>query len=337
MTAISLTDVAGYLPGEPVDLTYFTALPRKSSAMFAPPQRRHHIARDETAVDMIERAARSIVDRQGSRSLRGVNALLVHTQVPDQPFTGCGSEVARRLGMYPEWVLDVHNGGCASFVHMLALARRLLEPGQSALLCNVQNAAGKIYTQSEVRKRVEAPVPGDACGVGLVTTSAHSPVLEIECRNLGEFAGGMEIVTGDGSTPHHYWEPNAGQGWLGFSDSSIAKVLSRGNRLVPEVITAVCDRLGVSTAEIDTLITNQPNRLFLRNWREALQLDQERQIESFNDCGNMFGAAMPVNFERGVRDGRIKDDSLVVLGGFAHVGDFAAAAAIRWQGTGIVH
>ena len=49
-------------------------------------------------------------------------------------------------------------------------------------------------------------------------------------------------------------------------------MLARGNRQVPEVSYAVCDRIGVKPKDIDLLVTNQPNRLFLRNWREALQL-----------------------------------------------------------------
>ncbi|WP_329303484.1 hypothetical protein OG410_39010 [Streptomyces sp. NBC_00659] len=38
------------------------------------------------------------------------------------------------------------------------------------------------------------------------------------------------------------------------------------------MITDLCRRLGVATADIDLLVTNQPNRTFLRNWTEALQL-----------------------------------------------------------------
>ncbi|EWC61034.1 3-oxoacyl-[acyl-carrier-protein] synthase, KASIII [Actinokineospora spheciospongiae] len=118
---------------------------------------------------------------------------------------------------------------------------------------------------------------------------------------------------------------------VGFTESGIAEVLTRGNRLVPEAAAAVCDRIGVDTADIDLLVTNQPNRVFLRTWREALRLPAERHPDTFDDCGNLFGAAMPLTLDRELRAGRVPDGSLVVFAGFAHAGDFSAAAAVSWR------
>jgi 3-oxoacyl-[acyl-carrier-protein] synthase-3 len=129
-----------------------------------------------------------------------------------------------------------------------------------------------------------------------------------------------------------YWEPGRSQVRIGFTEAGVSKVLARGNRLVPEVVTALCRRLGVATGDIDVLITNQPNRTFLRNWREALGLPAERHLDTFDRCGNLFGAALPVTLDHAVRAGRVRDGDLVVLAAFAHAGDFAGAAAVRWQG-----
>ncbi len=80
---------------------------------------------------------------------------------------------------------------------------------------------------------------------------------------------------------------------IGFTESKITKVLARGNRQVPEVSYAVCDRIGVQPKDIDLLVTNQPNRVFLRNWREALELPPERHVDTFDDCGNLSPQAFP--------------------------------------------
>lgn len=45
----------------------------------------------------------------------------------------------------------------------------------------------------------------------------------------------------------------------------------------------------------------------------------------------MFGAAIPVTLDRAIEASQVKDGDLLVLGGFAHAGDFAGAAAIRWR------
>jgi 3-oxoacyl-[acyl-carrier-protein] synthase-3 len=129
-----------------------------------------------------------------------------------------------------------------------------------------------------------------------------------------------------------WWQPGSGEGCIGFSESKITKVLARGNRQVPEVAYAVCDRIGVKTGDIDLLVTNQPNRVFLRNWREALELPRERHVDTFDECGNLFAAGIPVNLDRAISDGQLKKDDVVMMAAFAHAGDFAGAAAIRWGG-----
>ena len=112
----------------------------------------------------------------------------------------------------------------------------------------------------------------------------------------------------------------------------ITKVLARGNRQVPEVAYAVCDRIGMQPKDLDLLVTNQPNRVFLRNWREALELPKERHVDTFEDCGNLFAAGIPVNLDRAISDGTLKKGDVVMMAAFAHAGDFAGAAAVKWGG-----
>src|SRR6202007_3141505 len=131
-----------------------------------------------------------------------------------------------------------------------------------------------------------------------------------------------------------WWQAGPGEACIGFTESKIAKVLARGNREVPEVALAVCDRIGLPSKEIDLLVTNQPNRVFLRNWRQALELPPERHCDTFDECGNLFAAGIPVNLARAISNGQVKNGDLVMMAAFAHAGDFAGAAAVRWGGLG---
>lgn len=124
----------------------------------------------------------------------------------------------------------------------------------------------------------------------------------------------------------------AGEGSIGFTESKITKVLARGNRQVPEVALAVCDRIGLAAKDIDLLVTNQPNRAFLRNWRDALELPPQRHRDTFDECGNLFGAGIPINLDRAIADGQLGAGEVVMMAAFAHAGDFAGAAAVRWGG-----
>jgi 3-oxoacyl-[acyl-carrier-protein] synthase-3 len=334
VTTVSLTDVAGYLPGDGVPAEYYTEYrgaedKLRDSPMFRVPARRHHVARGETNVDLVESAVQPLIDRHGQKEIRSVDVLLVHSQLPDIPFVGAGTEVARRLGLKPRWLIDLANAGCASFVQMLELARTILTgtDARTALICNAQSAAGQLFTQSDVRGLAQAAIPGDGCGVGYLTTSAERPVLGVVTRHLPEYGGDMVAELADG---RRYWEPGTSQLRIGFTEEGVAQVLERGNRLVPQVVGELCAQLDVPAHEIDWLVTNQPNRAFLQNWREALGLPARRHPDTFDSCGNLFGAAIPVTLDDCLRSGRISPGDLVVLAGFAHAGDFAAAAAVRF-------
>jgi 3-oxoacyl-[acyl-carrier-protein] synthase-3 len=332
---VSLIDVSTYLPGEPIGAEYYAQFADsdelRDNVMFRAPKFRHHVAQDETATDMIERATAGLIERHGQDVIANVDVLITHTQLPDTLIYGAGGGIAHRLGMKPNWVLDLHNGGCAAFVLGLNMARSLLASGQgqTALIAVAQNAAGQAFDQPTVRRKAQAAVPGDGAAVGLVTVSDRSPILDIECRNYGEYAGDMTVLA---DPPRKYWEAGTGEIHVGFTESKITKVLARGNRQVPEVSYAVCDRIGVKPKDLDLLVTNQPNRVFLRNWREALELPKERHRDTFDECGNLFAAGIPINLDRAISEGQVKKGDVILMAAFAHAGDFAGAAALKWGG-----
>ncbi|MCX4098759.1 3-oxoacyl-ACP synthase III family protein [Nocardia sp. alder85J] len=332
---VSLADVSSYRPGEPISADYFTRFHETtdsaSSVMFNPPRFRHHVAAGESPADMAERALAPMLERHGANLLDEVDVLIVHTQLPETWIVGNGGEVAARFGITPEWLIDLHNGGCASFVHAMKLARQILSSteAKSALIVNISNAAGQLFDQDQVRPMAQAAIPGDGAGIAWLRKSDHSPILDIETRHLPEYAGDMTLVA---DPPRRHWQAGLGQMHIGFTESGIVKVLSRGNEIVPEVARTVCDRIAVHSGELDLLITNQPNRRFLQNWRESLGVPVERHPDTFEECGNLFGAAMPLTFDHAVTAGLVPDGALVMFAGFAHAGDFAAAAAVRWDG-----
>ena len=49
-------------------------------------------------------------------------------------------------------------------------------------------------------------------------------------------------------------------------------------------------------------------------------------------CGNLFAAGIPINLERAISDGQLKKGDVALMAAFAHAGDFAGAAAIKWGG-----
>jgi 3-oxoacyl-[acyl-carrier-protein] synthase-3 len=331
MRTVSLVGAASYLPRRVVDNAFFLdGEEGRTHVMFRGVRQRHHVSRDETAAVMIVHAARKLAERLNLDLAKDIDIVMTNVTSPDQPFTGCGADVAKVLGCRPDWILDLHNGGCVSFVSMIAQAQALMtcHGAKTALLCNVQNSAGRLFANEQTRKLKQARIPGDGCGVGYLVASAESPVKAVVQRNYCEYAGDMAVVREDGT---EWWEPSTACTSVDFNESKIIQIMSRANRIVPEAIREACRRAELPTGEIGTLITNQPNNLFLRNWREALQVPPQRHVSTFERHGNLFGAALPICLEEAIDSGQLKADSHLVLGGFAHAGDFAASAVVHWK------
>lgn len=328
MTA-GLVDCASAFPEHIVDNAFFGGCDSSAgSGMFAGTVRRRHLAPGQSASDLIVQAAGTLLDRHGVDPTQ-VDAIFTNVSLPDQFFYGCGAEVKRRLGADTDRIIDLHNSGCVSFVYMLELATAMIDAGQidTALICNAQTAGGRLFALPQNRARPESAVPGDGCGVGLVQRGG-SPVLGIVSRCYGDHACDMRTVR-DCGTP--YWQAAENELRIDFAPENVRSIIQRGNDLVPGVIREVCEKTGRDPGAIDVLITNQPNLKFLRRWHESLGLEPERHIHTFQEYANLFGAAIPVNLEHGLRTRAVKDGDLVCLAGFSHAGDYAAAALVEWR------
>jgi 3-oxoacyl-[acyl-carrier-protein] synthase III len=334
MTNVSILDFGSYLPKKQVRLDFFfeDGDPLAGNALLRAPELRHHVAADERASEMIEAAARPMFERIGLEP-GSVDMLITNVLLPDNPITGSGAEAAHRLGCTPATIIDLHNGGCASFPYMLQLAKALMQDGsvRSALLCMVQNGAGKLCALPKARKQPQSAVPGDGCGVAYVVAGERpSPVLAVETRNVPSSALDMGIASPDGRM---YWQPGTSELGIAMNVANLKHILDHGNQAVPALVTELCSRIGKTPADIDLLVTNQPNRIFLHNWRDALGIEPSRHLDTFDRFGNLMTASVPVTLDHALRDGSIHDGDLVVMAGFAHAGDFAAAAAVRWGAT----
>ena len=335
MKQISLMGVASYMPETVVGNDFFSegkkAGSGQSKHMFFAPTERRHVTRDESAVLMIAGAAGKLARKLHLDPANAFDMILTNVSLPDQVFTGCGAMVAERLGAEPRWVLDLHNTGCISFVYMLDVFRIFAqtEDIKSALICCVQNSAGRVFSQSEVRLKSQAAVPGDGCGVGYAVQSDASPVLSITQQCYPEHSLDLTI---EGDDDRYYWEPGLSQMSLSFTEQRIVRIFRRGNRIVPELANRALEQAGLESNDVDLFITNQPNPLFLRNWHEALLLQPEKHFDTYDIYGNMFGAAIPINLEAALAAGKLHPGDIVLMAGFSHAGDYGAACVLKWGG-----
>jgi len=331
---VSLIKAAYYLPEKVLTNDFFIDPESEEDGlhlMFTGVDQRRHASETETSVYMINQAVNTLVGDLNLDLQRDVDMLLTNISLPEGGFMGSGAILAKKLGTRPKFIFDFHHSGCVSFITMLDLAKTYIEHGRadSALICNVQNSAF-LFAQEEVRKKPHAGVPGDGCGVAYVKVGQENPILSIVQQCHPESSEGMHWACTD-TQRKYLWQPSMGELYVDFDETKIAKVLDAGNRIVPEAMFSVCKEVGIAPSEIDFLITTQPSAIFLRNWREVLQISQDKHLDTFATLGNLFGAAIPVNLTEAIAQKKLNQGDKVMLAGFSHAGDFSGAAIIDWQ------
>ncbi|MBU1170129.1 MAG: 3-oxoacyl-ACP synthase [Proteobacteria bacterium] len=331
MKPVSLISVASYLPEKIVDNDFFkNESGLKTHSMFRGTKLRHHIGENETCTDMATIALTRLAEKININLQHDVDILMTNVTIPDIPFVGPGASIVGALKLKPKYVYDLQNGGCVSFIFMMELARAIINStdAKNAVICNFQTAAGRILALPDNRKLPQSAIPGDGCGVAFLAADDSSPIEAIVTRTHGEYANDMRPIAPDG---RKWWEPGVTAFNIDFNKSRLAAIVGRGNKLVPEVLNQAMTMANVTHKDIGALVTNQPNKFFLRNWRESVLIPEEKQVHTFDEHGNLFGAAIPICFERGIDTGVIKPGEKILLGGFSHAGDYTASAVIHWQ------
>ena len=328
---VSIQALATSFPDKVINNSYFGRdLVDTNNPMFLGTQHRRHIQSDQNASDLIAAAIGNIVADTGINPLLDIDVLLTNVAVPDEIFTGCGAVVCKKAGLKVHHIFDIHNTGCVSFLFMLDLADALMQSygANSAMICTVQTAGGRIFSQPKVRLKAHAAIPGDGCGVAYVTRDGkQGRVLGSVLENFSEYSEDMFASYDDG---RKYWQAGSSEAYIDFDEAKVAKIIDRGNRLVPAMARRALDMVGLSTKDITFLVTNQPNLHFLRNWREALELREEQHLQTFEHYANLFGAAIPIALAQNVASKIIKTGDILCLAGFSHAGDYAGAMILRW-------
>ena len=114
MKPLSLIATASSMPEHVISNDHFD-IPSTSGPMFKGTKERRHVQHHERSADMIMDATEKLCDRLNLDGSKDIDIILTNVSLPDLPFTGCGAEIAHRLGANPRWVLDVHN---LSLIHI---------------------------------------------------------------------------------------------------------------------------------------------------------------------------------------------------------------------------
>lgn len=245
----------------------------------------------------------------------GVNAadiglIVLATATPDQTFPATATVVQNNLGCNGGVAFDV-GAVCSGFLYAMATADSLLRTGMAkrALVIGAETFSRILDWED----RTTCVLFGDGAGAIVLEAQDVAPdgagVIESKLHADGAHNQLLYVDGGPSTT-----------GTVGKLRMKGPEVFRHAVVNLAGVLRETLDSAGAEPSDIDWVVPHQANARILDATARKLGLPADKIIVTVDQHANTSAASVPLAFDTGIRDGRIKKGDLVLFeamgGGF---------------------
>ena len=280
---------------------------------------RHIAGPEETTATLAADAAKAAIAAAGL-SAQDIDLIVLATATPDQTFPATATKVQAMLGIADCVAFDVA-AVCSGFLYAVQVADAMLRSGvqRRALVIGAETFSRildwedrttcVLFGDGAGAMVLEARESADADGRGILATRLHA-----DGRH-----NGLLYVDGGVSTT----------GTVGKLRMKGREVFRHAVVNLAQVMEESLGLAGLTPADVDWVVPHQANARILDATARKLNLAPEKVIVTVDQHANTSAASVPLALDTAVRDGRIRENDLIVLeamgGGFTW-----GAAVIRF-------
>jgi 3-oxoacyl-[acyl-carrier-protein] synthase-3 len=252
-----------------------------------------------------------------------LDMILVATCTGDYPLPATACLVQHQLGATKAAACDL-SAACCGFVYALSVADAYVKNGMRHVLVIGSEVMSAITDWTD---RNTCILFGDGAGAVVVSASdGERGILSTHLRSDGALCELIMVPGGGSRTPPSEKVIAERQHYIKMKGNETFKVAVR---TLEEIARATLSANDLRVEDLDLYVPHQANVRILKAVIERLGLPIERVMLNVDRYGNTSAASIPIALDEAVREGRIKDGSLVMLGAFG-AGLTWASAVIRW-------
>ena len=283
-------------------------------------ERRHIAAEGETTSDLGTFAAESALADAGLES-RDIDMIVLATSTPDNTFPATAVTVQNRLGMHHGSAFDLQ-AVCSGFVFALSNADALIRCNQAdRILVIGAETFSRILDWTD---RTTCVLFGDGAGAVILEAQDHEPgnpgrgVITSHLRSDGAHKTKLYVDGGPSSTQT-----------VGHLRMEGREVFKHAVGMVTDVIEDAFRSAGIGADDVDWFVPHQANKRIIDASAKKLGISADKVVLTVQDHGNTSAASIPLALDVACKDGRIRQDQLVLLeamgGGFTW-----GSVLVRW-------
>jgi 3-oxoacyl-[acyl-carrier-protein] synthase III len=269
---------------------------------------RHIAGEGETTRSLAVEAAQKAMTVAGVTAA-DIDLIVLATSTPDNTFPATATLVQNDLGIRQGAAFDIQ-AVCSGFVYALVTADALIKTGSArhALVIGSETFS-RILDWSD---RTTCVLFGDGAGAFVLSAKegdGSTGVLASKLRADGRFNDKLYVDGGPSTTKT-----------VGHLRMEGREVFKHAVTNIASVMDIVMKQASVLPQDIDWFVPHQANRRILEGTARKLGISEDRIVLTLDKHGNTSAASIPLAFDVGVKDGRIKPGNLVLLeamgGGF---------------------
>ena len=276
----------------------------------------------EACSDLAVKAARRALEA-ANISATDLDMILLSTCTGDYPLPATACLIQHQLGATKAAACDL-SAACCGFVYALSVADAYVKTGMRHVLVVGSEVMSAITDWTD---RNTCILFGDGAGAAVVSASeGASGVLSTHLRSDGALWELIAVPGGGSRLPPSEKVVTEKLNCIKMKGNETFKVAVR---MLEEIARETLTANQVTIADLDLYVPHQANVRILKAVADRLELPLEKVMLNLDRYGNTSAASIPIALDEAVRQGRIKEGSLVMLGAFG-AGLTWASALIRW-------
>jgi 3-oxoacyl-[acyl-carrier-protein] synthase III len=279
-------------------------------------------AAGEACSDLAIQAAAQALKASGV-SAADLDMILVATCTGDTLLPATACLIQHRLGAVKAAACDI-SAACCGFVYALGIADAYIKTGMRHVLIIGSEVMSAITDWTD---RNTCVLFGDGAGAAVLSVSSDERgILSTHLRSDGSLCDLIIVPGGCSRIPPSEKMLSERLQYIKMKGNETFKVAVR---TLEEIARETLAASGLKVEDVDLYVPHQANVRIIKAVADRLGLPLSKVVLNMDRYGNTSAASIPIALDEAVREGRVKDGSLVMLGAFG-AGLTWASALIRW-------
>ncbi len=252
-----------------------------------------HIADDKESTSFMATRAAEDALKNSNLSSTDIDLIIVATTTPDQIFPSTACIVQNNLNINSP-AFDIQ-AACTGFIYALSIADNYIKTGFSKNILVI--GAEKYSNLLDWSDRSTCVLFGDGAGAVILSANKDKGIISSLIHADGQYNNLLSV------------EKNR----IKMKGNEVFKIaVNKLSNLVDETLT----KNNFDKTDIDWLVPHQANLRIIRATAKKLSMPLERVVVTVNKHANTSAASIPLALNEAVRDGRIREDQIILLEAF---------------------